>query len=214
MQLFIIRACSSHPAPDGAQLLQTMATPTCAVGTPQAASRPSPALLLSECSLATKGLNPSVFLQPVHSWKELQAYFIQVGLSSWSICVIAASEQQRQRGDLGLHLLAKRHHELRNVHVHCRVESTLQTRGCHGDFGLLSGRKGKYMSPASFSFFFFSASAPEQQPQPRPYQGVRVKEPVKELLKRKRGNVHNTSTTAATTVGEETNSGGNFFFGS
>lgn len=66
------------------------------------------------------------------------------------------------------------------------------------------------MSPASF---FFSASAPEQ-PQPRPYQGVRVKEPVKELLKRKRGNVHNTSTTAATTVGEETNSGGNFFFGS
>lgn len=65
-----------------------------------------------------------------------------------------------------------------------------------------------------FFFFFFSASAPEQQPQPRPYQGVRVKEPVKELLKRKRGNVHNTSTTAATTVGEETNSGGNFFFGS
>uniref|UniRef100_A0A8B9BHT1 OCA domain-containing protein n=1 Tax=Anser brachyrhynchus TaxID=132585 RepID=A0A8B9BHT1_9AVES len=44
------------------------------------------------------------------------------------------------------------------------------------------------------------SSAPEQQPQPRPYQGVRVKEPVKELLKRKRGNVHNTSTTAATTV--------------
>lgn len=49
---------------------------------------------------------------------------------------------------------------------------------------------------------FFSASAPEQQPQPRPYQGVRVKEPVKELLKRKRGNVHNSSAAAATTVGK------------
>ncbi|NXE70449.1 OBF1 factor, partial [Calcarius ornatus] len=48
--------------------------------------------------------------------------------------------------------------------------------------------------------FFPSASAPEQQPQPRPYQGVRVKEPVKELLKRKRGNVQNSSATAATTV--------------
>uniref|UniRef100_A0A8C9N076 POU class 2 homeobox associating factor 1 n=2 Tax=Serinus canaria TaxID=9135 RepID=A0A8C9N076_SERCA len=44
------------------------------------------------------------------------------------------------------------------------------------------------------------SSAPEQQPQPRPYQGVRVKEPVKELLKRKRGNVQNSSATAATTV--------------
>ncbi|KAI1230743.1 NF-kappa-B inhibitor delta, partial [Lamprotornis superbus] len=43
-------------------------------------------------------------------------------------------------------------------------------------------------------------SGPDQQPQPRPYQGVRVKEPVKELLKRKRGNVHNSSATAATTV--------------
>ncbi|NXG43998.1 OBF1 factor, partial [Psilopogon haemacephalus] len=43
-------------------------------------------------------------------------------------------------------------------------------------------------------------SAPEQQPQPRPYQGVRVKEPVKELLKRKRGNVHNATATTATTV--------------
>uniref|UniRef100_A0A8C3JQD0 POU class 2 homeobox associating factor 1 n=1 Tax=Calidris pygmaea TaxID=425635 RepID=A0A8C3JQD0_9CHAR len=53
------------------------------------------------------------------------------------------------------------------------------------------------MSPA---FFLFSASAPEQPPQPRPYQGVRVKEPVKELLKRKRGNVHNAGATAATTV--------------
>ncbi|NWR47730.1 OBF1 factor, partial [Regulus satrapa] len=49
-------------------------------------------------------------------------------------------------------------------------------------------------------FFPPSASAPDQQPQPRPYQGVRVKEPVKELLKRKRGNVHNSSATAATTV--------------
>ncbi|NXU19940.1 OBF1 factor, partial [Pardalotus punctatus] len=47
---------------------------------------------------------------------------------------------------------------------------------------------------------FPSASAPDQQPQPRPYQGVRVKEPVKELLKRKRGNIHNSSATAATTV--------------
>lgn len=56
-------------------------------------------------------------------------------------------------------------------------------------------------------FFFSSASAPEPQPQPRPYQGVRVKEPVKELLKRKRGNVHNASATAATTVGEKANTG-------
>lgn len=55
-----------------------------------------------------------------------------------------------------------------------------------------------------FCFFLFSASAPEQQPQPRPYQGVRVKEPVKELLKRKRGNVHNASATAPTTVGQKT----------
>uniref|UniRef100_A0A8C5TAV0 POU class 2 homeobox associating factor 1 n=1 Tax=Malurus cyaneus samueli TaxID=2593467 RepID=A0A8C5TAV0_9PASS len=45
-----------------------------------------------------------------------------------------------------------------------------------------------------------STSAPEQQPQPRPYQGVRVKEPVKELLRRKRGNAHNSSTTAAATA--------------
>ncbi|NXR63638.1 OBF1 factor, partial [Rhadina sibilatrix] len=47
---------------------------------------------------------------------------------------------------------------------------------------------------------FSSASAPDQQPQPRPYQGVRVKEPVKELLKRKRGNLHNSSAAAAPTV--------------
>ena len=34
----------------------------------------------------------------------------------------------------------------------------------------------------------FAATAPEQAPAPpRPYQGVRVKEPVKELLRRKRG---------------------------
>lgn len=59
------------------------------------------------------------------------------------------------------------------------------------------------------ALFFFSASAPEQQPQPRPYQGVRVKEPVKELLKRKRGNVHNASAMAATTVGDKTNTGKN-----
>ncbi|KAM6432202.1 POU domain class 2-associating factor 1 isoform 1-T1 [Liasis olivaceus] len=35
------------------------------------------------------------------------------------------------------------------------------------------------------------SSAPEQTLPPRPYQGVRVKEPVKELLKRKRGSVQN-----------------------
>jgi hypothetical protein len=36
--------------------------------------------------------------------------------------------------------------------------------------------------------FPFIATAPEQAPAPpRPYQGVRVKEPVKELLRRKRG---------------------------
>ncbi|KAM3654616.1 POU domain class 2-associating factor 1 [Ammospiza maritima maritima] len=44
------------------------------------------------------------------------------------------------------------------------------------------------------------SSAPEQQPQPRPYQGVRVKEPVKELLRRKRGNAQNSSAAAAATV--------------
>ncbi|XP_064029227.1 POU domain class 2-associating factor 1 [Pogoniulus pusillus] len=44
------------------------------------------------------------------------------------------------------------------------------------------------------------SSAPEQQPQPRPYQGVRVKEPVKELLKRKRGNAHSATATAANSV--------------
>ncbi|XP_009079491.1 PREDICTED: POU domain class 2-associating factor 1 [Acanthisitta chloris] len=44
------------------------------------------------------------------------------------------------------------------------------------------------------------SSAPDQQPQPRPYQGVRVKEPVKELLKRKRGNVHNANAAAAPAV--------------
>ncbi|XP_077776020.1 POU domain class 2-associating factor 1 [Podarcis muralis] len=47
-------------------------------------------------------------------------------------------------------------------------------------------------------------SAPEQPPPPtRPYQGVRVKEPVKELLKRKRGSVQNANVAtagAATTV--------------
>ncbi|XP_071432268.1 POU domain class 2-associating factor 1 [Pithys albifrons albifrons] len=43
-------------------------------------------------------------------------------------------------------------------------------------------------------------SGAEQQPQPRPYQGVRVKEPVKELLRRKRGNAHNANAPAAATV--------------
>ncbi|KAK6467897.1 POU domain class 2-associating factor 1 isoform X2 [Huso huso] len=38
------------------------------------------------------------------------------------------------------------------------------------------------------------------QPEPRPYQGVRVKEPVKELLKRKRGNHNNTMVTSPPTV--------------
>ncbi|XP_029429774.1 POU domain class 2-associating factor 1 isoform X2 [Rhinatrema bivittatum] len=40
----------------------------------------------------------------------------------------------------------------------------------------------------------------DQQQQPRPYQGVRVKEPVKELLKRKRGSINNTNATSAATV--------------
>nr|XP_015193059.1 PREDICTED: POU domain class 2-associating factor 1 isoform X3 [Lepisosteus oculatus] len=44
-------------------------------------------------------------------------------------------------------------------------------------------------------------SAPcSEQPAPRPYQGVRVKEPVKELLRRKRGNLTNTKPTTATAV--------------
>nr|XP_033775248.1 POU domain class 2-associating factor 1 isoform X1 [Geotrypetes seraphini] len=40
----------------------------------------------------------------------------------------------------------------------------------------------------------------DQQQQPRPYQGVRVKEPVKELLKRKRGSTSSTNATPAATV--------------
>ncbi|XP_060107045.1 POU domain class 2-associating factor 1 [Heteronotia binoei] len=44
------------------------------------------------------------------------------------------------------------------------------------------------------------SSTPEQPPLPRPYQGVRVKEPVKELLKRKRGSVQNANVAAGTTV--------------
>ncbi|XP_042332463.1 POU domain class 2-associating factor 1 [Sceloporus undulatus] len=46
------------------------------------------------------------------------------------------------------------------------------------------------------------SSASEQLPStPRPYQGVRVKEPVKELLKRKRGSLQNANVaTAATTT--------------
>ncbi|XP_062995324.1 POU domain class 2-associating factor 1 [Elgaria multicarinata webbii] len=44
------------------------------------------------------------------------------------------------------------------------------------------------------------SSAPEQPPLPRPYQGVRVKEPVKELLKRKRGSVQNANVAAAATT--------------
>uniref|UniRef100_A0A8D0L7A0 POU class 2 homeobox associating factor 1 n=1 Tax=Sphenodon punctatus TaxID=8508 RepID=A0A8D0L7A0_SPHPU len=42
--------------------------------------------------------------------------------------------------------------------------------------------------------------ATEQKLPPRPYQGVRVKEPVKELLKRKRGNIHNANVAAATVL--------------
>ncbi|XP_020648604.3 POU domain class 2-associating factor 1 isoform X2 [Pogona vitticeps] len=44
------------------------------------------------------------------------------------------------------------------------------------------------------------ASAAEQLPPPRPYQGVRVKEPVKELLKRKRGGIQNANLAAAATT--------------
>lgn len=44
------------------------------------------------------------------------------------------------------------------------------------------------------------SSTSDQQQQPRPYQGVRVKEPVKELLKRKRGHCNNTALTTTTVV--------------
>ncbi|KAJ7304960.1 hypothetical protein JRQ81_010670 [Phrynocephalus forsythii] len=43
-------------------------------------------------------------------------------------------------------------------------------------------------------------STAEQSPPPRPYQGVRVKEPVKELLKRKRGGTPNANLAAAATT--------------
>lgn len=47
----------------------------------------------------------------------------------------------------------------------------------------------------------FTATAPEQAPaQPRPYQGVRVKEPVKELLRRKRGHASSGTAVAPTAV--------------
>lgn len=47
----------------------------------------------------------------------------------------------------------------------------------------------------------FTATAPEQAPAPpRPYQGVRVKEPVKELLRRKRGHASSGATVAPTAV--------------
>ncbi|XP_066495812.1 POU domain class 2-associating factor 1 [Tiliqua scincoides] len=45
-----------------------------------------------------------------------------------------------------------------------------------------------------------AASTPEQPPPLRPYQGVRVKEPVKELLKRKRGSLQNANVASATTT--------------
>ena len=47
----------------------------------------------------------------------------------------------------------------------------------------------------------FTAAAPEQAPAPpRPYQGVRVKEPVKELLRRKRGHASSGAPVAPTAV--------------
>lgn len=47
----------------------------------------------------------------------------------------------------------------------------------------------------------FTATAPEQAPAPpRPYQGVRVKEPVKELLRRKRGHASSGAAVAPTAV--------------
>lgn len=47
----------------------------------------------------------------------------------------------------------------------------------------------------------FTATAPEQAPAPpRPYQGVRVKEPVKELLRRKRGHASNGAAVTPTAV--------------
>ncbi|XP_054854364.1 POU domain class 2-associating factor 1 [Eublepharis macularius] len=44
------------------------------------------------------------------------------------------------------------------------------------------------------------SSATEQPPLPRPYQGVRVKEPVRELLKRKRGIAQNANSASGATV--------------
>lgn len=46
-----------------------------------------------------------------------------------------------------------------------------------------------------------TATAPEQAPAPpRPYQGVRVKEPVKELLRRKRGHASSGAAVTPTAV--------------
>lgn len=48
---------------------------------------------------------------------------------------------------------------------------------------------------------FSTATAPEQAPAPpRPYQGVRVKEPVKELLRRKRGHASSGAAVTPTAV--------------
>lgn len=53
----------------------------------------------------------------------------------------------------------------------------------------------------STSDALFAATAPEQAPAPpRPYQGVRVKEPVKELLRRKRGHANSGTSVTPTAV--------------
>ncbi|KAM9033246.1 POU domain class 2-associating factor 1 isoform X1 [Sarcophilus harrisii] len=58
-----------------------------------------------------------------------------------------------------------------------------------------------YQEKGSLAAGQLKPSAPEQAPAPpRPYQGVRVKEPVKELLRRKRGLASSGLTVAATTV--------------
>lgn len=69
----------------------------------------------------------------------------------------------------------------------------------NGHFGVGAClRKGHgFLQPILLS----TATAPEQTPAPpRPYQGVRVKEPVKELLRRKRGHASSGAPVTPTAV--------------
>ncbi|KAJ1075276.1 hypothetical protein K5549_009420 [Capra hircus] len=65
----------------------------------------------------------------------------------------------------------------------------------------VGGERTSVPRETSTSDALFAATAPEQAPAPpRPYQGVRVKEPVKELLRRKRGHANSGTSVTPTAV--------------